>query len=209
MSGNRPELICSFQIFSKAELEAIAALCIRHDVIVLSDEVYEWLAYSGATHTRIATLPGMFERTVTVGSAGKTFSITGWKIGWGYGPVQLMEQLFKFHQTAIYSVNAPCQEAIAVGFEAEYQRLGTKASYWRQMVESLEPKRDRVAQMLTEIDLRPTLPEGGYFMVADFSKMAERVDLSKESGSKDYRFAKWLAKEKVCTGMLGRVEFQL
>lgn len=142
----------------------------------------------------------MFERTVTVGSAGKTFSITGWKIGWGYGPEQLMEQLFKFHQTAIYSVNAPCQEAISVGFEAEYQKLGTKASYWRQLVKSLEPKRNRVASFLKEIDLKPTLPEGGYFMVADFSKMAEGVDLSGETGSKDYRFAKWLAKEKVSLG---------
>src|SRR5699024_7978713 len=112
-----------------------------------------------------ATLPGMFDRTITIGSGGKTFSVTGWKIGWAYGPEQLMAQLFKFHQTCIYSINCPGQEAIAVGFETEFQRLGTPESYWKQLVAMLEPKRDRIGRLLGEIDLVPTIPEGGYFMV--------------------------------------------
>ncbi|KAH9396428.1 Kynurenine--oxoglutarate transaminase 3, partial [Tyrophagus putrescentiae] len=179
------------KIFSRDELTAIGDLCQKYDVIALMDEVYEWIAYPGAEHVRMATLPGMWERTITIGSAGKTFSVTGWKIGWAYGAERLMRPLMMLHQNCVYTCNTPAQEAIAVGFEAEVPKLfsGDPDCYWRELVRLLEPKRDRMVRFLAEVDMAPTVPEGGYFMVADFSRLAEKVDLSGEKDTaKDYRF---------------------
>ena len=142
----------------------------------------------------------MWERTITIGSAGKTFSVTGWKIGWAYGAERLMRPLMMLHQNCVYTCNTPAQEAIAVGFEAEVPKLfsGDQDCYWRELVRLLEPKRDRMVRFLAEVDMAPTVPEGGYFMVADFSRLAEKVDLSGEKdAAKDYRFVKWLSKNKV------------
>ena len=143
----------------------------------------------------------MWDRTITIGSAGKTFSVTGWKIGWAYGPEALMRPLMLLHQNCIYTCNTPAQEAIAIGFESEVPKLGRTDCYWQELVDLLEPKRDRMVQFLSSVDMAPTIPEGGYFMVADFSKLAEKVDTSAETGSKDYKFVKWLSKNKVSTAV--------
>lgn len=139
----------------------------------------------------------MWDRTITIGSAGKTFSVTGWKLGWAYGPKRLLHPLQLMHQNCVYTCSTPIQEAVAVGFENEIERLGKPDSYWKELVDILEPKRDRMVKFLNDVDMSPTIPEGGYFMVADFSKLASKVDLSGETGSKDYRFVKWLSKTKV------------
>lgn len=81
------------KVFTRAELEFIGNLCKKHNVIALMDEVYEWIVYDGKEHVRMASLPGMWENTITVGSAGKTFSVTGWKLGWAYGPAHLLKPL--------------------------------------------------------------------------------------------------------------------
>ena len=146
----------------------------------------------------IASFADMWDRTVTVGSAGKTFSATGWKLGWAYGPEELVRPMQLIHQNTVYTCATPIQEAVAVGFETEIARLGTNESYWKELSDMLEVKRDRMANFLAAAGMKPTVPEGGYFMIADFSELASRVDFSSESeGTRDYRFVKWLSKNKV------------
>ncbi|KAF7688717.1 kynurenine--oxoglutarate transaminase 1 isoform X1 [Silurus meridionalis] len=185
------------KVFQREELQMIADLCIKHDVICLSDEVYEWLTYDGAQHIKIASLPGMWERTITVGSAGKSFSATGWKVGWGIGPAHLLKHLQTVHQNSLYHCPTLNQEAVAVAFQREYDMFGTEESYFKQLPTLLQAKRLRLAECLKSVGLQPFMPEGGYFLITDISSL--KVDL-KDSSSKDetydYRFVKWLIKEK-------------
>lgn len=159
------------------------------------DEVYEWLSYD-ADHIRMCSLADMWDRTITIGSGGKSFSVTGWKLGWAYGPQHLLHSVYLMHQNNVASSPTPIQEALAVGFELEYERLTTPDSYWRQLCDMLLAKRQRMFDSLSAAGLSPILPSGGYFMIADISKVANKVDLSSETGSQDYKFAKWLSKEK-------------
>ena len=165
------------------------------------DEVYEWIVYNGSAHIRLCSLPEMWERTITIGSGGKTFSATGWKLGWIYGPTHLIESVYLMHQNTVGSSPTPIQEALAVGFELELERMQTPDSYWKQLSDSLESKRDRMSNFLSSASLIPTVPEGGYFMIADFSKLSDRIDLSSETGTHDYKFAKWLSKNKKLQGI--------
>lgn len=110
------------KIFSREELTFIGDLCKKYNAIALMDEVYEWIVFSGKEHIRMSSLPGMWERTLTVGSAGKTFSVTGWKLGWAYGPEHLVNPVQLVHQNCIYTCATPIQEAVAVGFETEIAR---------------------------------------------------------------------------------------
>lgn len=98
--------------FLREELEKIADLCKKHNVICVSDEVYEWLIYDDNKHVRMCTLPGMWERTITIGSAGKTFSVTGWKTGWAYGPAELMANLEMVHQYCVDTIPTLIQVCI-------------------------------------------------------------------------------------------------
>lgn len=189
------------KIFSKPELEVIADLCKKHNVIAVMDEVYEWIVYKGHKHVRMATLPDMWERTITIGSAGKTFSVTGWKLGWAYGPENLIKSLCLLHQNCIYTCATPIQEAVAVGFETEIERLGSPDSYWKELSDMLEEKRDKMAKFLSSANLVPTIPDGGYFMIADFSKLGSKILLENEEGTKDYKFVKWLSKTKKLQGI--------
>ncbi|XP_068950605.1 kynurenine--oxoglutarate transaminase 3 [Petaurus breviceps papuanus] len=184
------------KIFSKEELQGIADLCIKHDIICISDEVYEWLVYTGQKHIKIATLPGMWERTITVGSAGKTFSVTGWKLGWSIGPKNLIRQMQTVQQNAIYTCATPLQEALARAFWFDIKRLGDPECYFSSLPRELEAKRDRMVQLLQSIGLKPIVPEGGYFVIADISGL--NVDLSemKEDECYDYKFSKWMIKNK-------------
>lgn len=93
----------------REELTKIAELCQKYNVLCVSDEVYEWMIYDDNEHIRICTLPGMWERTITIGSAGKTFSVTGWKTGWAYGPANLMINLQMVHQNCVYTCPTPIQ----------------------------------------------------------------------------------------------------
>ncbi|RMF72172.1 MAG: aminotransferase class I/II-fold pyridoxal phosphate-dependent enzyme, partial [Acidobacteria bacterium] len=105
------------KVFTRDELDRLARLCRRHDLLVLSDEVYEQMTWDGREHVSIATLDGMFERTVTVSSAGKLFSLTGWKIGWAFGPSRLIEATQAAHQFLTFSSATPLQAGIAVALE--------------------------------------------------------------------------------------------
>ncbi|KTG46831.1 hypothetical protein cypCar_00001303 [Cyprinus carpio] len=185
------------KVYQQEELHMIADLCIKHDVICISDEVYEWLTYDGTKHVKIASLPGMWERTVTIGSAGKTFSATGWKVGWAMGPGHILKHLKTVHQNSVYHCATAAQEAVAVGSQREYDVFGTEGSYFQQLPKHLHEKRLRLADCLKSVGLKPVLPQGGYFMIADISNLnVDLADPSTKDEPYDYRFVKWLIKEK-------------
>jgi kynurenine--oxoglutarate transaminase/cysteine-S-conjugate beta-lyase/glutamine--phenylpyruvate transaminase len=189
------------KVFSRSELEAIGNICKKHDLLVLSDEVYEHLVIDGE-HVRIASLPGMWDRTITVGSAGKTFSVTGWKLGWCYGPEKLMKYVQLFHQNCIYTCPTPIQEAVAESFEIEISRMGTEDSYWKNLAASLREKRDYMVNFLRKANMDPTVPEGGYFLLANTSSISKNYDFSQEfGGTKDHKFVRWLSKHKKLQGI--------
>lgn len=184
------------KVFTRDELEKIADLCRRFNVLCISDEVYEWLVYDEAKHIRICTLPGMWDRTITIGSAGKTFSVTGWKIGWAYGPAKLMANLQMVHQNSVYTCATPIQEAIAIAFETELPRLGTAECYFNALPVELKAKRDFMVNALTNAGMKATVPEGGFFVMADWSPISSRADLTSEKDARrDYRFTKWMTKK--------------
>lgn len=185
------------KVYKTEELQMIADLCIKHDVLCISDEVYEWLTYDGAKHVKIASLPGMWERTITIGSAGKTFSATGWKVGWAISSGHIIKHLKTIHQNSVYHCATACQEAVAHGFDREYELFGSPQSYFQELPAMLQDKRKKLAMCLDTVGLKPIIPEGGYFMVADISAL--KVDFKEESTkdeSYDFRFVKWLIKEK-------------
>ncbi|KAM8805320.1 kynurenine--oxoglutarate transaminase 3 [Eudromia elegans] len=184
------------KVFTQEELQLIADLCIKNDTLCISDEVYEWLVYKGNKHIKIATLPGMWERTITIGSAGKTYSVTGWKIGWSIGPQHLIKHLQVVQQNTLYTCPTPLQEALAQALWLDYKRMDDPDCYFYSLSRELEGKRDRMAQLLREVGLKPVVPEGGYFMIVDVSAL--NVDLSdvEENQPYDYNFVRWMIKSK-------------
>jgi aspartate/methionine/tyrosine aminotransferase len=179
------------KVFSRDELLLIAALAIEHNITILSDEVYEWMVYPApdrqVEHTRIATLPGMWDRTVTLGSAGKTFSVTGWKIGWAIAPPQLTEAIVLAHQWIPFAVATPLQEAVAVAFE----QAGPQG-YFPWLADMYQAKRDKLLQALTAAGLKPMTPDGSYFIVVDTSILP----VPQQPGvCRDVAVCRWLTRE--------------
>jgi N-succinyldiaminopimelate aminotransferase len=152
-------------IFSRAELTLIAELCQEFDVSAITDEVYEHIVFDGE-HVRLATLPGMRQRTVTIGGAGKTFSCTGWRIGWVIGPAPLHEALCRLRQFTVFAAATPFQFAIAQG-------LRFPDSYFGDLAAGYQFRRDFLVQTLTDCGLRPNRPAGGFFVLADISAVSE------------------------------------
>ncbi|XP_008547419.1 kynurenine aminotransferase [Microplitis demolitor] len=183
------------KVFTRDELEFIADLAKKWDAMVISDEVYEWMVYEPAQHIRIASLPDMYDRTITIGSAGKTFNVTGWKIGWAYGPEKLLHNLKVVHQNCVYATATPTQEAVAIGFEAELKRFGQPDCYFVTLAQELVPKRDFMAQFLLDVGMSPTVPDGGFFMIANWKALEDKVPLEEETDVyRDYKFTKWMTK---------------
>uniref|UniRef100_A0A8B9JCP9 Kynurenine--oxoglutarate transaminase 3 n=1 Tax=Astyanax mexicanus TaxID=7994 RepID=A0A8B9JCP9_ASTMX len=170
------------KVFTRTELQAIADLCIKHDTLCFSDEVYEWLIYRGHKHVKIATLPGMWDRTITIGSAGKTFSVTGWK-------VTTVPDLLSTYTLCP-------NEAVGQGLLRDYELMGKPECYFSSLAEELQSKRDRMATILTQAGMNPVVPEGGYFMLADVSALNQDVSHMTEDEPYDYKFIKWMIKEK-------------
>lgn len=185
------------KVYKQDEIEMVADLCKKHDVACISDEVYEWMIYEPNKHLKIATLPGMWERTITVGSAGKTFSATGWKLGWGVGPADLIQALSVLHQNCIYTCPTPIQEAVAAGLDYEISVFGDpEKCYLQSLARELQPKRDMLAKVLSEVGMTPTIPEGGYFLMADISKLDVNIPDDGTNDPYDFRFNRWMCKEK-------------
>jgi N-succinyldiaminopimelate aminotransferase len=146
-------------VLSDTELSAVADLAIERDLIVVTDEVYEHMSYD-VTHRPIATLPGMRERTMTISSAGKTFSFTGWKIGWATGPAHLVRAVLMAKQFLTFVSGAPFQPAVAAG-------LRMPDTYFDGMRAVLRGKRDRLCAGLREVGFEVFEPQGTYFVTAD------------------------------------------
>lgn len=142
------------------ELEAIAAIAIAHDLVVISDEVYEHLTFDGLPHIPIATLPGMAERTLTISSGGKSFSLTGWKIGWATGPEVLVRAMMSVKQFLTYTSGSPLQPAIA-------HALRAGDAYYADFTARLQSQRDLLSDGLAEIGFDVFVPEGTYFVTTD------------------------------------------
>ncbi|RIK35028.1 MAG: aminotransferase, partial [Chloroflexi bacterium] len=150
------------KVFTRAELASIAKLCIQHDVLVLTDEVYERIVFDDNEHVPIATLPGMWERTLSISSTGKTFSMTGWKIGFAVGPADLNEALRATHQFATFATATPFQEAMAVALETAQER-----GYYRELQHAYSLRRDRLRAALADVGLPPLECQGSYFLLSD------------------------------------------
>jgi len=156
---NNPQNPAS-KVFDRAELEAIADLVQRHDAYAVCDEVYEHLAFDGRAHIPLMTLAGMRERCVRIGSAGKTFSLTGWKVGYLTGPEHLLQPISKAHQFLVFTTAPNLQRAVAFG-------LGQDDSYFDGLCGSMQAKRDRLSDALAGIGLEPAECQGSYFLFVD------------------------------------------
>lgn len=159
------------KVFNYDELEYIAFLAKKHNFIVLSDEAYEFLTYDGAKHIPIATLPDMEKRTITINSTGKTFGMTGWKIGYVTATEQLSTAIRKVHQWTTFAVNTPAQHAVAYGFNLLDSYLPT----FRQVYQA---KRDLALKLLKKTDFKAHIPQGSYFIMVDIpdGKFNDDVD---------------------------------
>lgn len=155
-------------VLTAQELAGIARIAIQHDLIVLVDEVYEYLTFDGTQHIPIGTLPGMAERTITVSSSGKTFNATGWKIGWACGPAPLIAAVRAAKQFLTYVGGAPFQPAIAYALEHEMDWVA-------RLRDSLQHKRDRLCEGLVAAGFDVHRPQGTYFVVADIRDLAQRL----------------------------------
>lgn len=166
------------KVFTTAELTLIADLARQHDAWVVTDEVYEHLTYD-RPHVPISTLPGMAERTLTISSAGKTFSVTGWKVGWLSGPAAAVAAVRTVKQFLTFAAGAPFQLAAAIG-------LALPDSYYADLKDGLRAKRDLLVDALDRAGLRSSVPEGTYFVVADVSLLgiADAVGFARELPSR-------------------------
>jgi N-succinyldiaminopimelate aminotransferase len=148
------------KVFSEAELTAVAELCVRHDLIAIADEVYEHITFDHHVHRPLSTFPGMAERTLSVSSAGKTFSFTGWKVGWATGPAPLVDATRTTKQFLTFVSSGPFQHAVAVG-------LDLPDSYFTGLAAGLQAKRDLLADGLEKAGFDVHRPDGTYFITAD------------------------------------------
>ncbi|WP_239100498.1 pyridoxal phosphate-dependent aminotransferase [Phycicoccus sp. CSK15P-2] len=148
------------KVFSREELELVAELAREHDTWVVTDEVYEHLVFDGLRHVPLATLPGMAERTVTISSGGKTFSTTGWKVGWMTGPAEAVAAARAVKQFLTFVGSGPFQPAVAHG-------LGLPDEVFTGLAASLQDRRDRLVAGLRDVGFEVPVPQGGYFVVAD------------------------------------------
>ncbi len=158
------------KVYTRGELELIGELCARHGAVALCDEVYEHLVFPPARHVRMATLPGLAEKTLTVSSGGKTFSLTGWKIGWAIGPPSLQHPLRQAHQFVTFATASPLQAAIACA-------LRLPNDYFQSLIATYRGKRERLVTALAGAGLHPLSPEGTYFAMADIASVGFRDDL--------------------------------
>ena len=158
------------KVFSKEELEYIASLAIKYDTYVITDEVYEHIVYAPYKHTYFASLPGMFERTISCSSLSKTYSITGWRLGYCIAPENIIEQIKKVHDFLTVGAAAPLQEAAVVGLEFS-------DAYYDELQELYTHKKDLFINGLKELNIPHTEPQGAYYVIVDISEFGYDSDL--------------------------------
>ena len=170
------------KVFTKEELMIIAQLAVKYDTFVITDEVYEHLIYEPYQHTYFASLPGMYERTISTSSLSKTYSITGWRLGYLVAPEEIAECAKKVHDFLTVGAPSPLQEAAVVG-------LNFDESYYQELKKTYTKKRDYFLKGLDEIGLKHTTPQGTYFVLVDIS---EFLELEQFKGMNDLEFSEWM-----------------
>lgn len=158
------------KVFSKEELEYIASLAIKYDTYVITDEVYEHIVYAPYKHTYFASLPGMFERTISCSSLSKTYSITGWRLGYCIAPENIIEQIKKVHDFLTVGAAAPLQEAAVIGLEFSN-------AYYDELQKLYTHKKDLFINGLKELNIPHTEPQGAYYVMVDISEFGYDSDL--------------------------------
>lgn len=158
------------KVFSKEELEYIACLAVKYDTYVITDEVYEHIVYAPYKHTYFASLPGMFERTISCSSLSKTYSITGWRLGYCIAPENIIEQIKKVHDFLTVGAAAPLQEAAVVGLEFS-------DAYYDELQKLYTHKKDLFLNGLKELNIPHTEPQGAYYVMVDISEFGYDSDL--------------------------------
>jgi aminotransferase len=184
------------RVLTRHELEAISELCIRHDALAITDEIYEHIRFEGE-HVPIASLPGMRGRTVTISGASKTFSVTGWRIGWIVAPEDLTAAIRKVHDFLTVGAPAPLQEAVAIALD----RL--EPAFYHQLAADYRSRRDLLHAALVESGFQCAPPEGAYYILADFSGLRPA-----EKPLGDTEFAIWLSREIGVTPVPGSSFFR-
>jgi N-succinyldiaminopimelate aminotransferase len=158
-------------VLDRSELQAVADVAIEHDLVVVTDEVYEHLLFDGREHVPLCTLPGMAERTVTISSAGKMFSFTGWKVGWVTGPADLVATVLAAKQWLTFTNAAPLQPAVAHALDHE-------SGFFATLAKELEAKRDLLVEGLSGLDLDMYTPQGTYFVMTDVRRYGHEDGLA-------------------------------
>ena len=193
------------KIFSREELTQIAAILERHPhVTVISDEVYEHIIFDpeNEPHVSPATIPGMFEKTLTLSSSGKTFSCTGWKVGWAIGPPELVKAMTAVQQWCNFSAPTPNQDAIAQSLQIAREPYEGYDSYYTYLAADYKRKRSLLVDALQTAGMAPIVPPGGFFIMADTSNIDFPYDPTEETPSmpckpmpRDWSFSRWMTKE--------------
>ena len=155
----------SGKVFTRAELEVIAAFAIKHDLFVFTDEIYEYFLYEDLEHISMATLPHMKERTITISGYSKTFSITGWRIGYSVSDARWAHAIGYYSDLCYVCAPAPLQFGVAAGIAQ------LKSDFYNHLREDYKRKRDLMCSTLTEVDLTPSVPKGAYYVLADASRL--------------------------------------
>ncbi|MBE5971016.1 MAG: aminotransferase class I/II-fold pyridoxal phosphate-dependent enzyme [Lachnoclostridium sp.] len=172
------------KVFTEEELLAIGKLAVQYDAFCVTDEVYEHMVYAPNKHTCMASLPGMYEHTLTCNSLSKTYSITGWRLGYVIGPAEVIEAAKKVHDFLTVGAAAPLQEAATVG-------LNFPEKYYAELLEKYTAKRDYFLAGLDRIGLKHNIPQGTYFVMLDIQ---EFLDLPQFAGYTDLEFCEWMIK---------------
>ncbi len=170
------------KVFSREELLGIGELALKYDAFVVTDEVYEHMVYAPYKHTCMASLPGMFDHTITCNSLSKTYSITGWRLGYLVGPEEVVEGAKKVHDFLTVGAAAPLQEAAVTGLE--FPR-----SYYDQLLDTYTRKRQYFLDGLDRIGLKHNVPQGTYFVLIDIQDF---LDLPRFKGWTDLEFCEWM-----------------
>jgi aminotransferase len=167
------------KVFTREELEIIAALCRKWDVIAISDEIYEHIIYGGVRHVPMASIEGMADRTVTINSLSKTYSVTGWRVGWTISPASLTGAIRKVHDFLTVGAAAPLQEA---GIAA----LGVPDTYYAELAAAYQRRRDMLLEILMRRHFKCYVPDGAYYIITDIAAFGYPTDVE---------FARYLVKD--------------
>jgi len=167
------------KVFTRGELELIRDLCVEFNVLAITDEIYEHILYDGTEHVSMAALDGMRERTITINGLSKTYSVTGWRVGWAVAPPAITDAIRKVHDFLTVGAPAPLQEAGA-------SALSLPASYYKELAEAYRKRRDRLLPVLNEVGFRCFRPRGAYYVMTDISGFGFENDLE---------FTQYLVKE--------------